>query len=151
MTTKILALDDEPTILALYQSILEPAGYQITLTSNGLEALDMLRTQYFDLLIQDFQRPEFDGCKMLKWLRSSPTVGEMPVLLVSADTRQERCEELELEGLDWDRDLQGYLEKPFSASALLDMVEAILQKYDKPLPPKEMRVKEKDWWLNAGS
>ncbi len=150
MTTQILALDDEPTILTLYQSILEPAGYQLMITGDSREALVILQSHTIDLFIQDFQRPEINGREMLKLLQADPRLRAIPVLLITADTREDRARELELDGLNWDTNLQGYLQKPFGAGDLLDLVEAVLQKYEKPLPPLEKRGKERQWWNSVG-
>lgn len=150
MTIEILALDDEPTVLALYQSVLEPAGYHITTSADSWSALAILRTKNVDLLIQDFQRPEINGQEMLQLLKASPNLRRIPVLIITADSREELIVALKLNDLDWDTDIQGYLQKPFAAGELLDLVESVLQKYDKPLPPVEKRRGEREWWEKAG-
>lgn len=142
----ILALDDEPTILNLYQSILEPAGYQLVLATDALEALRALRRQPFDLFIQDYHRPGMDGKEMIAALKADPQLKDIPILLITAGRRKPYLPELPILGLDWDHDLQGYLQKPFNAGELLDAIETVFLKCGKPLPPASLRHAARQRW-----
>ncbi len=123
---QILALDDEPTMLALYQSIFESTEYRLITTTSGWEALEILRSQTVDLLLQDFHRPTLNGVELLQHLQADPALRDIPVLLVTAGSREQRSSQLSIVGLDWDKDIQGYLQKPFIAEDLLFVIGKML-------------------------
>jgi CheY-like chemotaxis protein len=126
--TRILSLDDEPEMLDLISLILESSGYEFQGTTSDREALSILRTQRVDLFTQDFMRPGPGGAEFLRQMRSEPALSSIPVLAITAGSRDTRAEQLERVGLDIDRDLDGYVRKPFRPRDLLDTVEAILAK-----------------------
>jgi CheY-like chemotaxis protein len=126
--TCILNLDDEPEMLDLLRLILESSGYEFRGTTSDREALSILRTQPVDLFTQDFMRPGPGGAEFLRQIRSEPALSGIPVLGITAGPRDTRAEQLEQVGLDIDRDLDGYVRKPFEPRELLDTIEAILTK-----------------------
>jgi CheY-like chemotaxis protein len=130
--TRILSLDDEPEMLDLIRLILESSGYEFQGTTSDREALSILRTQRVDLFTQDFMRPGPGGAEFLRRMRSEPALSSIPVLAITAGARENRAEQLERVGLDVDRDLDGYVRKPFEPKELLDTVEAILTKRGGP-------------------
>jgi CheY-like chemotaxis protein len=130
--TRILSLDDEPEMLDLIRLILESSGYEFLGTTSDQEALSILRTQPVDLFTQDFMRPGLGGAEFLRQMRSEPAVSRIPVLGITAGPRDTRARQLEQVGLDIDRDLDGYIQKPFEPGELLDLVEALLTKRGGP-------------------
>ena len=124
--TRILCLDDDSDVLKLLSLCLMRKGYDVVVTANSLEALDILRTQSIDLLTQDFMRPDIHGIEFLQIMKSDAALRNIPVLGVSARPREIRAEELKQAGFDIDRDLAGYITKPFGPSELLNAVEAAL-------------------------
>ncbi len=124
--TRILCLDDEPEIIDLLRLIVKPAGYEVLATTSSYEALDILRHQPIDLFTQDFMRPDIDGLKFLQIMKSDAALREIPVLIVAAEMKQA--------GYDPDRDLAGYVTKPFSPFELLKAVEAALTRHAKAIP-----------------
>jgi DNA-binding response OmpR family regulator len=132
---RILSLDDELEMLALIQLILEKAGYESLTTDRNKEALSILRTQSIDLFTQDWHRPGMNGADFLRVMKSDERLRGIPVLAITAGTWIEaRAEQLKQLGLDFDRDLAGYIGKPFEPAELLDTVEAILEGGSKPSP-----------------
>jgi CheY-like chemotaxis protein len=132
---RILSLDDEPQMIELMRLILQAAGFEFLGTTNEQEALSILRTQPIDLFTQDFMRPGPGGCEFLRHMKSDDTLRSIPVLAVTAGSREMRTEQLKQVGLDIDRDLVGFVQKPFGPSELIDAIEAILTKHGKPVPP----------------
>jgi CheY-like chemotaxis protein len=130
--TRILSLDDESQMLDLLRLILERAGYECLGTTDEQEALSILRTQPVDLFTQDFMRPVgLCGVEFLRKLKSDEALRDIPVIGISARVRGARAKELELAGLDMDRDLDGYVQKPFGPQELLEVIEAALHKQGK--------------------
>jgi CheY-like chemotaxis protein len=130
--TRILSLDDESQMLDLLHLILERVGYECLGTTDEQEALSILRTQSIDVFTQDFMRPVgLCGVEFLRKLKSDETLRDIPVVGISARPRDARAKELELAGLDMERDLAGYIQKPFGPHELLEVIEAILRKQEK--------------------
>ena len=73
MTSRILIVDDEKSVLFVLRSILERAenGYEVATASSGTEALERNGSNSFDLIITDMLMPEMDGVTLTEKLRSS--------------------------------------------------------------------------------
>jgi CheY-like chemotaxis protein len=138
---RILCLDDDPEVVVLLSRILRPAGYEVLSTTNSHEALDILRHQPIDLITQDFMRPDIHGLEFLQIMKSDAALRDIPVLGVSARPRDGRAEEMKLAGLDLERDLAGYVTKPFGPFELLVAVETALTKHGKAIPPQAAQLR----------
>jgi CheY-like chemotaxis protein len=129
---RILSLDDEPEMLNLMRLILGRAGYECLGTTDEQETLSILRTQSVDLFTQDFMRPVgLGGIEFLRKLKSDEALKDIPVVGISARPRGARAEELETAGMDMERDLDGYIQKPLGPQELLEVIEAALRKRGK--------------------
>ncbi|MBV8455479.1 MAG: response regulator [Acetobacteraceae bacterium] len=89
--------------------------------ANGRAALDAIRARKPDLVLADVMMPELDGFGLLRELRSSADLRDLPVMMVSARAG----EEARVEGLETGAD--DYLTKPFSARELVARVKANLE------------------------
>lgn len=81
---KILVVDDEFDILTTWRLVLEMEGYEVTTASNGRVALDAANIHAPDLVITDWMMPHMDGVELIGHLAASDTLGEVPVILMSA-------------------------------------------------------------------
>lgn len=81
----VMVIDDDPTMLRLYE--MEMAGWdlpmQLTSAANGMDALIKIGRQRPDLLITDLTMPEIDGFGMIRQLRANEDYADMPVIVVS--------------------------------------------------------------------
>lgn len=126
--TRILCLDDDPDMLDLLRLILQLAGYEALCTVSSSEALRLLRTERVDLLTQDFMRPDMDGWAFLRLMKSDESLCAIPVLGISAGPRDFRADQARRMGFDLDRDLAGYVVKPFAPDELIAAVaEAVIE------------------------
>jgi len=66
---KILIIDDEPHILLMLKKMLERAGYEIDMASNGNEGLELFRKSPTDLVITDIIMPEKEGLETIREMR----------------------------------------------------------------------------------
>jgi PAS domain S-box-containing protein len=66
----ILCIDDESLFLDAYSQLLEREGFMVTAVSSVSEALDLLNTEYFDVISADYAMPEMDGLALLREIRS---------------------------------------------------------------------------------
>jgi CheY-like chemotaxis protein len=83
---KILIVDDDPDVQLLLARMLttDKNCYEITLASNGLQALNELRCQPPDLILMDITMPELDGWQMLEIKSQDETIKGIPVVIISA-------------------------------------------------------------------
>lgn len=81
---RILVVEDSITSRTLMKNILESAGYTVSIAVDGLEALTMLRSEKFDLVVSDVDMPRMDGFQLTESLRSKKEFADLPVVLVTA-------------------------------------------------------------------
>ena len=83
MPKKILFVEDEPYYQTIYGKVLEKAGHEIVYALRGDEALDLFRSQTFDVVIVDLIMPIMSGQKFLKSLRSSRKKRQAVILVLT--------------------------------------------------------------------
>ncbi len=91
MVRHLLVVDDDEFFLALLRSSLETAGYQVTTADNGESAWELLSAapQPFDLVLLDKQMPKLDGIALLKRIRASESLQDIPVILLTGDKNED--------------------------------------------------------------
>lgn len=116
----ILVAEDEPHILLLIQRKLEAAGYVVTTTTDGNEALHLALTQKPDLLLLDILLPGLEGLEICQEVKVTLGSDAPPVILISALGQQ----------IDVEAGLRAgasdYIIKPFSPRLLLERIEAVI-------------------------
>ncbi len=80
----ILAVDDDPVNLKVLVGILSTEPYHIRAVSSGQEALELLDTEPWDLLIADVMMPHMSGYELTRRVRAHYSISELPVLLLTA-------------------------------------------------------------------
>lgn len=97
MRRRVLVADDSVTIRTLQKSILEAAGYEVTVASDGAEAWQILQRQGADIVVSDVEMPRMDGFVLTEAIRGSERFKEVPVVLVTArETEQDKARGLQL-------------------------------------------------------
>ncbi len=100
--------------------LLETAGHAVTLAANGLEALEALRHNDFDLVLMDVEMPEMDGIAATQAIRAAEREGaRVPIVAVTATGDPESCLRAGMD--DW-------LPKPLSISRLNQTLEKVIAK-----------------------
>lgn len=112
MKRKVLIVDDEDVIRKFLRINLESWGYDVKEASDGLEAINQLKSEDFDLLICDIVMPNKDGWEVLKEVRSNPKTQEMPVIVLTA-----KGEDTEM-FKGYDMGANYYMTKPFTKAQL---------------------------------
>jgi CheY-like chemotaxis protein len=82
----ILYAEDDAVTLTAYKQRLEKAGYRVNTASDGLEALKSLHEDTPDLLLLDLMLPKFTGEDVLKFVTSHPSLGRVPVIVLSTNS-----------------------------------------------------------------
>jgi two-component system alkaline phosphatase synthesis response regulator PhoP len=117
---RILIVEDEADIAELLKLNLELEGYRITIAPHGAVAINLLKTESFDLIIMDIMMPSMDGLTAPHHIRLSSN--NVPILILSAgSTPQDRINGLR-SGAD------DYMSKPFEIEELILRVEKILMR-----------------------
>ena len=78
---KILLVDDDAVILAVYGKKLAQSGFAVITAADGQKALDALRTDRPDLVVLDMMMPKLSGVEVLKFIRSQPALSSVPVAI----------------------------------------------------------------------
>ncbi|HTQ37646.1 MAG TPA: response regulator [Pirellulales bacterium] len=117
----ILVVDDSFTTRTLETSILETNGYQVRVAVDGVQALELLRSEKVDLVITDIEMPRMDGFALLEQMKADTRMASLPVILVtSRDQSVDKQRGLEL-GAD------AYIVKrKFDHQDLLSTIEQVL-------------------------
>ena len=114
---KLLIVEDEKRMVALLRKGLEEEGHTVMCAADGMEGLELARTQEFDAIILDVMMPKLDGYGLAERLRAEKIAA--PVLMLTAkDTVQDIVHGLDLGADD-------YMVKPFSFQELLARLRAI--------------------------
>ena len=80
---KILVVDDEPPLREILQrGLTQMGGFSVEVAQNGLEAIEKIEKEIFDLVLSDLKMPEMDGMELLKMIKG--TRPEMPVIMMTA-------------------------------------------------------------------
>ncbi len=120
--SKILVVEDDRDIAQLLSLTMKKAGFEVAVSDNGYDALNVIRAHPPDLLILDLMIPEIDGFEVCKAMKRDPRTAAVPVLILTA-----RGEEIDrIIGLELGAD--DYVVKPFSPRELLLRVRAILRR-----------------------
>lgn len=119
---RILLAEDSLVNQRLAVGVLDRLGHQTTIANNGLEVLDLLQRQRFDIVLMDIQMPELDGLQTSQRIREQERVlgGHLPIIAVTAHALKgdrERCLE---HGMD------GYVSKPIRQRLLIDEIERVM-------------------------
>ncbi len=119
---KILVVDDSKLIRTMLCRQLEQDGHAVTEAENGREALEVLQSRDFDLMLLDLVMPELNGYETLIRIKADPGLRHLPVIVLSADEEQAnavRCIESGAED---------FLPKPFDRVLLRARIGASLHK-----------------------
>jgi two-component system, chemotaxis family, chemotaxis protein CheY len=117
---RILAVDDSSLVRLYYRDALQKAGFEVEQAINGIEAMEKVLAQPFDLVIVDVNMPRMDGFSFLRALRrSSPDVATLPALVITTEAGEQDIDDARAAGANF------YLVKPVSKADLLRHVAAL--------------------------
>lgn len=115
----ILVVDDDPAIRQLLTDVLEMDDYEVSVAVDGLAAVRAVEAVNPDFVILDVMMPGLDGFGVLSTIRALP--GEpVPVLMLTAAAESDANARAWAGGVDY------YLAKPFTADAVLDLLDSVL-------------------------
>jgi DNA-binding response OmpR family regulator len=129
--SKILLVEDEPSISEIVELYLKRAGFQVNALKDGRSAMQSLEHELPDLLVLDLMLPGIDGLSITRWLRDR---SEVPIIILTA--RREESDRIA--GLELGAD--DYVVKPFSPQELVSRVRAVLRRTRAPVKETDTAV-----------
>lgn len=118
---RILAVDDEKPIAELLRLSLHRAGYQCVCAYDGIEAVNLIERETFDLILLDIMLPGIDGFELMEYIRST---GIPVIFLTAKNAVNDRVKGLRMGAED-------YMVKPFDVLELLARVDGVLRRHGK--------------------
>jgi response regulator receiver domain protein len=120
---KILVIDDEEHILELLKFNLELSGFDVCVSSEANQAIELIGKEKPDLLLLDWMLPKISGIDILKKIRQDENIYDLPVIMLTA----KNMEDDKIQGLNVGAD--DYITKPFSIKELMARINTILRRY----------------------
>lgn len=117
---KILIVDDEPNIVMTLEYTFKKSNYEVFIARDGQEALDILKSNFPDVIILDIMMPMVDGFATLEQIRKDANLQHTKVMFLSAKNKESDIEKGLALGAD------AYMTKPFSIKKVVEKVEELL-------------------------
>lgn len=117
--TKVLLVDDNPKYL---NDALPYYGYDVHAATDGVQALKVLESNSFDIILLDIMMPNMNGWDTLKEIRKNPKTKNIPVIMITAVNDEQKMVAGLRNGAD------DYIIKPFVLPNILARIEAVLRR-----------------------
>ena len=117
---KILAVDDSASMRQMVSFTLKGAGYDVEQATDGVEALELAKSDQFDLVLSDVNMPNMDGITLTRELRSLPSYKFTPILVLTTEAGGDKKQEGKSAGAT------GWIVKPFNPDQLLNTVKRVM-------------------------
>ena len=119
---KILIVDDFATMRKVIRNLLKQGGFEnVVEAEDGVAALKVLQSQKVDFVISDWNMPNMSGLELLKAVRGSDDLKELPFLMVTAEALKDNVVAAVKAGVS------NYIVKPFTAEVLNEKIEKIVK------------------------
>jgi len=117
---KILYIEDVQDNITFVEKVIRSRGHEFLFAKNAEAGLELAVISQPDLILLDLGLPDADGQTLSVWLRSSPALASIPIIVLTAWTQEVARQTVEAYNLN------GYLCKPFSLKELVTMIDAVL-------------------------
>ncbi len=119
--TRILAVDDSPSMRDMVRIALMGAGFEVAQAADGREALELARQSEFDLVLSDVNMPVMDGIELIRALRAENSYRHTPILMLTTESCMDRKREGKEAGAT------GWIVKPFDPAQLIATMHRVLR------------------------
>jgi two-component system cell cycle response regulator DivK len=120
MGEKILYIEDSPSNRLLVTRILLVEGYEVLEATDGIEGIEMAKSENPDLILMDMNLPEVDGYELTEKIKADPELTDIPVVAMTANVMQGDREKALQAGC------VGYIPKPIDVDSLPKQVADFL-------------------------
>lgn len=129
---RLLIVDDEANIRLVVKEYAEFEGYEVAEAEDGMQAVELVKSQDFDVIIMDIMMPRLDGFSACKEIKKYKNI---PVIMLSA--RGEEYDKL----FGFELGIDDYVVKPFSPKELMARVKAVIKRSEHVAPASPDRLK----------
>ncbi|AXT56988.1 response regulator [Aquimarina sp. MMG015] len=117
---KVLIVDDDLSQLDLTSEVVSLIGLSYDIAEHGIDALELLNKNEYDLILTDIQMPKMDGFELLKEIQNNSKYNDLPIIALSGRTA------ISLSEYE-DAGFSGSLRKPYAPQALIDLIAGVLK------------------------
>ncbi len=119
---RVLVVDDFSTMRRIVKNTLRQIGFtNIEEAEDGQKAYDRLSVEKFDFVVSDWNMPNMTGIDLLRKVRATPQIKDVPFLMVTAEAKQENIVEAIKAGVS------NYIVKPFTVATLDEKIKKIFK------------------------
>ena len=119
--TRILVVDDDPSIVRIIGEMLEREDrFEVRTVSTGYDAGMMTREFRPNIILLDYMLPDVNGNVVCQRIKADPDLADTRVVIISGVVRQEEIDELMAAGAD------AFIPKPFQVDALIECIDGVL-------------------------
>ena len=112
----VVLAEDDPALKRYLEIVLQRAGYEVLTASDGLEAMRLLMSRPVDIVVTDALMPNLNGYELCRFVRSSPRLSGLPIVLLSAlDPKNAEAEQVD-----------AFLTKPVSPEDLFECLSRVM-------------------------
>ncbi|HAA04300.1 MAG TPA: response regulator [Syntrophobacteraceae bacterium] len=132
MPYNVLIVDDSGTMRNVIKKVLRLTGISFGScleAGNGQEAMDILESNWVDLILSDINMPVMDGFGLLRAIKSQPSFQDVPVVLITTESNEKRLQEAMRLGA------KGYIHKPFTPETVRSLVKDVMGEADESAMP----------------
>lgn len=118
--TKVLTVDDSSSMRQMVCFTLKNAGYDVAEAADGVEALEIAKTNEFDLILSDVNMPNMNGISLVTELRKLKEYKFVPILMLTTESSTEKKQQGRSAGAT------GWIVKPFEPQKLLATLNRVI-------------------------
>ena len=132
----ILLVEDMEVNQMVGKGMLTELGHKVTLAGNGQEALNLLKSNPYDVIFMDIQMPVMDGLQATRLIREDPALQHLPIVAMTAYALKGDKEKY------LSQDMDAYIAKPIAINELVSVLNGIMMKFNlgAPLEAEELAV-----------
>jgi PAS domain S-box-containing protein/putative nucleotidyltransferase with HDIG domain len=137
---RIIVVDDREEERYLAETLLKGSGYEVETATNGIEALEKLRAEGFDMIVSDVLMPVMDGFRLCQECREDEKLNDIPFVFYTATYKDERDEEL-ASAVGADK----YIRKPVEPEEFIKIIQGIFRDVEEgKISPKKGVLEEEE-------
>ena len=141
MAFNVLIVDDSPVMRSVLKKTVKMCGFKIGElfeASDGIEALEVLRQNWVDLVLTDYNMPRMDGLQLIEEMKKDEVFAGIPVVVVTTEGSEQKVKAFLEKGAS------GYLQKPFTPEQVRAKLNRVMGEPDE----EDGRVEEGDEGLD---
>jgi len=123
MAYRVLVVDDSLSMRSVIKKTIRATGIEVDEfyeAANGIEAIDVLKTHWIDIILIDYNMPGMDGMELLLEIKKDELLKTVPIVVTSVEGSQKRIGEFLENGAD------GYIKKPFTPEEAREKLSKVL-------------------------